>query len=110
MKYTFQFEKYSLARFNSILNRLDESEYTVVKEPELITHNEKGEKYYDPYYEAILDMDSECCLTFRMGMGNSIKIRRERTEEELAEEKRLHEKNTIRVNVQVPMADPSAGA
>jgi hypothetical protein len=47
-------------------------------------------------------MDPEAALTFRLGM-KAVKIRRERTEEELAEEKELNDRNTIRINVQVPM-------
>ena len=95
-KYTYTFEREDEAKFREVLSRLDPVEYVIIQDIKLLDET-------DPRYskrEAIIEMDPEACLTFRLGM-KQVKIRRERTEEELAEEKALHEKNTIRVNVKV---------
>jgi len=101
MKYTITFEPGEERKFREVLSRLDPEEYTVVEDVRLVDHKDDA----DPRYvdrQTIIDMDPEACLTFRLGMRN-VKIRRERTEEELAEEKELNDRNTIRINVQVPM-------
>jgi len=103
MKYTFTFEKTEEKKFRSTMSRLDESEYTIIEDIHLISQNEKGQKYHYPTLQTIMEMESESCLTFRMSMGNTVKIRRERTAEELAAEQDREERNTIRINVQVPM-------
>ena len=48
-----------------------------------------------------MEMDSYSAQTFRLGMKN-VKIRRERSEEELAEEKSVIDSHIIKVRVQVP--------
>lgn len=98
-KYTFTYGPDEERRFNSILSRLDESEYTVVEAVKLL-------KPEDPRYserQTVIEMDPEAALTFRMGM-KSLKIRRERTEEELKEEAANEARHKVKVVVQV---DPS---
>lgn len=98
-KYTFTFDQDEEAKFRRVVDRLDPGEFTVHEDIHL-TKPEDGK--YSPR-ETIMEMDAEAALTFRLGMKH-VKIRRERTEEELAEEKALMEANTIKVTVQV---DPS---
>jgi hypothetical protein len=101
-KYTFTFEREDERKFREVMGRLDPQEYAIYQDVTLVEPD-------NPRYskrEAVLEMEPDACLTFRMAMGNAIKIRRERTEEELAEEKALEEKNTIKVTVIVP---PSNG-
>lgn len=104
MKYTITFDKDSESKFRSILTRLDPSEYTLVEDVRIADHTpDEDPRYVDR--QAIVDMDPEACLTFRLGMRN-VKIRRERTEEELAEEQALKDANTIKIKV--IMDDPAA--
>lgn len=98
-KYTFTFDHDEEAKFRRVVDRLDPGEFTVHEEIHL-TKPEDGK--HSPR-QTIMEMDAEAALTFRLGMKN-VKIRRERTEEELAEEKALMEANTIKVTVKV---DPS---
>lgn len=99
-QYTFTFEPDAEKKFRDILSRLEADEYTVIEDVRLVDHKEDADlRYVDR--QMVLDMDPEAALTFRLGM-KTVKIRRERTEEELAEEAELKEKNTIRVNVMVP--------
>ena len=86
-KYTFTFEPAAERKFREVVRPVD--------------HKEDADlRYVDR--QMIAEMDPEAALTFRLGM-KEVKIRRERTEEELAEEKELDDRNTIRINVQVPM-------
>lgn len=97
-KYTYEFEKDAERKFKEVLARLDPDEHTVIQGIAPIDPAE-------PRYSALrteMDMDPEACLTIRMAMGGNVKIRRERTEEELAEDAAREEKNTIRINVKVP--------
>lgn len=109
VKYTFTFDREAEGKFRNILGRLDPDEYITHKEITVL-EDEKRPKY-DWKRETILEMEPEACLTFRMGMGDAIKIRRERTEEELAAEKALEEANTVKITVKVPpsMLPPAAG-
>lgn len=101
MKYTFTFEPGSEKKFREVLSRLEPDEYTIVEDIRPVDHKDTDDiRYVDR--QAIIEMDPEAALTFRLGM-KELKIRRERTEEELAEEKEIEERNTIRINVQVPM-------
>ena len=96
-QYTITFGPEQEHRFNDALSRLDPEEYTIVEPVTLV-------KPDDPRYSdrtTVMDMEPEACLTFRLGM-NGVKIRRARTEEELAEEKALNDKNTIKITIQVP--------
>lgn len=97
-KYTFTFEREYERTFRNILDRLDPSEY-VVLEP-IHPVDEDNPRFSD--LETIMEMDSECALTFRMGM-KTLNIRRERTEEELAAEQEREDKNKIKVIVKVPV-------
>lgn len=100
-KYTFTFGADEETKFRRIIDRLEPDEFTIIEDIHL-TKPEDGR--YSPR-ETIMDMDAEAALTFRLGMKN-LKIRRERTEEELAEEKALLEKNKITITVQVPGLNP----
>jgi len=106
MKYTFTFPYDQEKVFEGVVNRLDPDEYTVIEpvHPVPVKEGEK-ERYVDR--EAIIEMEPEAASTFRFRMGNSVKIRRERTEEELAEEKEINDRHTIKVTVHVPMSDPN---
>lgn len=110
-KYTFVFEPGDERKFREVLSRLDETEYNVLEEVRPVDHKEGLDAYdlRNLERQMIIEMDPEAALTFRLGM-KQVKIRRERTEEELAEEKEINDRNTIRINVQVPMADPNAKA
>jgi hypothetical protein len=101
VNYTFTFEQKAAGKFREVLSRLDPDEYNIVEDIKLVKP-EDG-RYSD--MQAIIEMDPEACLTFRLGM-KEIKIRRARTEEELAEEKEINDRHTIKVTVQVPMGDP----
>jgi len=94
VKYTFTFERDAERRFRDVLSRLGEDEYNILEDVKQVDITDRlSDK------QAIIEMDPEACLTFRMSMGNHIKIHRERTEEELKEEEELKAKNTIKVTV-----------
>ena len=95
-KYTMTFDRSELRSFNDIMDRLEDGSYTVLKSVQKV----KEDDYYSDY-TAEIETDEMSCLTFRMGMKN-LKIRRERTEEELAEERAIEERHRVKVVVQVP--------
>ncbi len=95
--YTFKFDKDNERRFNTILNNLGEDEYELVEDTKLLDES-KGD-YSDR--QAIYRMGEDTALVFRMGM-RTVDIRRERTEEELAEEKALAEANDVKINIHLP--------
>ena len=99
-EYTFTFNPSEEARFRSCIARLDPSEYVVVKDTYLVTPEDN--KYSDK--GMVIEMDPEAALTCRLGM-KSVKIRRARSEEELAEEQRIVDMNTVKVMVKVHGAD-----
>lgn len=104
IKYTFTFDPKDERKFREVLSRLDESEFNILEDVRLVDHKPEDDlRYVDR--QMIIEMDPEAALTFRLGM-KFLKIRRERTEEELAEEKELHDKNTVRITVHVPMGQP----
>lgn len=105
VKYTYTFERDEEKKFREVLSRLDDNEY-IIHEPIHEIEEEKRDKR-DWQMGCVIEMEPDACLTFRLGM-KFVKIRRERTEEELEAEKALDEKNTIRINVQVPMGGPPA--
>ena len=101
IKYTFTFEPAAERKFREVLSRLEPEEYNILEDVRPVDHKEDADlRYVDR--QMVIEMDPEAALTFRLGM-KEVKIRRERTEEELAEEKELNDRNTIRINVQVPM-------
>ena len=95
--YTFTFPKDEEGKFRRIMERLDESEYQVVSGIEPV--DKENPRYSE--LQTVMEMDPEAALTFRMGM-KELKIRRARTEEELAAEREIEERNTIKVTVIVP--------
>lgn len=102
VKYTFTFEPKYERKFQEVLSRLDASEYNIIENIRVADHKEGLDiRYVDR--QAIVEMDPEAALTFRLGM-KEVKIRRERTEEELAEEKAIHDQNTVKITIQVPPA------
>lgn len=98
-KYTFTFGPEEERKFRDIMGRLDESEYTVVEPIRVVPKDGYSERYCDR--ETIMEMDPEAALTFRMGMKN-LKIRRERTEEEIKAEEERDARHKVKVVVQVP--------
>ena len=102
-KYTYTFEREDERKFREVLSRLDESEYIIhedIHEIEDPKHDKREWKM-----GCVIEMEPDACLTFRLGM-KFVVIRRERSDEELAAEAALEAKNTIKIRVQVPMADP----
>jgi hypothetical protein len=96
INYTFTFSHDSEGKFRNVLSRLDEGEYNIVEDVSLVKPDDG--KYSNK--KMVIEMEPEACLTFRLGMRD-VKIRRARTEEELAEEKLLDDKNTIRITIKV---------
>jgi len=100
MKYTFTFSPTSESQFRSILSRLDPDEFRIIQEITLVEHKPDDDiRYVDR--QMIIEMEPEAALTLRLGM-KTLKIRRERTEEELTEEKEINDRNTVKVTVFVP--------
>jgi hypothetical protein len=97
-KYTYTFDRESESKFRSVLSRLDPSEYSVIEDVKLVDpDNVRYSKR-----QTTIEMESEACLTIRMAMGNTVKIRRERSEEELATEAERDARHTVTIKVQVP--------
>jgi hypothetical protein len=95
-KYTLTFDYKEESKFRQILSRLDESEYIILEDLKSV---DESSRYSDK--QVVMEIDSESCLTFRMGMSKVI-IRREKSEEELAAEKERDERHKIHINVTVP--------
>ena len=95
-KYEFTFGVNEEAKFRRVMERLDPEEYTVIKEiyPVDLENIKTCERKTE------MEMEPEAALTFRLGM-KEVKIRRDRTEEELAEEKRINDQHTVHVHVKV---------
>ena len=100
-KFTFTIPVDEEAKFKRIVERLEPEEYTVLEEIHPI--DEKDVRNCDR--QTIMEMDPEAALTFRLGMKH-VKIRRERTEEELAEEQRINDQHTVRITVKVNGMNP----
>jgi len=99
-KYTFTFEPGDEKKFREVLSRLEPEEYNITEDVRPVDHKPDADiRYVDR--QMVIEMDPEAALTFRLGM-KQVKIRRERTEEELAEEKRINDQHTITITVQVP--------
>ena len=96
-KYTFTFPFDEERQFGRILERLDPSEYNVLED--ICPVDKANPRRSDR--QTIMEMDPEAALTFRMGMKN-LKIRRERTEEELKAEEERDARHKVKVVVQVP--------
>jgi hypothetical protein len=105
--YTFTFPQDGERRFRDILSRLDPDEFVILEEMSFVKPEEP--RYSDKQIK--ISMEEEAALTFRMGMGNNVKIRRERTEEELAEEQAIIDQHVVKIHVKVPgtITPPSTG-
>jgi len=103
-KYTFTFPAEEEKQFGRIMERLDPEEFTVLTP--ITPVDLENPRRCDRSTE--MEMEAEAALTFRMGM-KEVKIRRERSEEELAEEEAINARNRITIRVQVP-ADQMPGA
>lgn len=104
-KYTFTFPYNEERVFKEVMGRLEPDEFTVLED----IHPVEAIEGEDPRYvdrQTIIEMEPEAASTFRFRMGSTIRIRRERTEEELAEEKEINDRHTVKVTVHVPMGDP----
>lgn len=102
--YTFTFAPEHEKKFKEVLSRLSEDEYVIVEDVRPVDHKD-GEDISELDRQMVIEMDPEAALTFRLGM-KFVKIRRLRTEEELAEEKALEEKNTVKVTIYTGGAAP----
>jgi hypothetical protein len=99
-QYTFTFDADDENNFRRIQSRLDDDEYTVVKD---IGRVDPDDKYSE--LSTVIDMVPEAASTFRFGM-KKVKIRRFRTDEELAAEEAEAAKNRITINVKVDGYEP----
>lgn len=97
-KYTFSFNRDEENKFNRIMARLDDNEYVVVSSIKNTDPPNKFERTCD------LEMEEDVALVFRLGMKN-LNIRRERSEEELAEEERIRQMNRVTILVVDPFSD-----
>jgi hypothetical protein len=106
-KYTFTFGYAEERVFKEVVSRLDPDEFIIIEDIKALEPvGEEDPRYTDR--QSIIEMEPEAASTFRFRMGDRIKIRRERSEEELAEEKEINDRHTIKVTIQVPMGDPPA--
>jgi hypothetical protein len=105
-EYTFTFDRNDETKFREVLSRLEPEEYNIIKDIHLV--DEKDPRYSDK--SAVIEMEEEACLTFRLGM-KQVKIRRKRTPEEEAYEKELEDRHKVKITVQVDpsLLPPSAG-
>lgn len=92
-KYTFTFDRDDERKFREVLSRLDEHEFNVIEEMKQV---DEADRLSDK--TMIIEMEEEAALTFRLGM-RFIKIRRERTAEELAEEEETLSKHVVKIKV-----------
>ena len=100
-QYTFQFPRTEEKVFRSVMSRLDPEEYTVIEDICTVDLKEGQDARYADL-RTVMEMDPEAASTFRFRMGNDIKIRRQRTEDELAAEAELLERQKIKITVHVP--------
>jgi len=100
--YTFTYEQGDKRKFDEVLQRLNEEEYNVVEKHKVV--NPDDPRYSD--LESVIEMDPEAALTFRLGMKH-LKIRRARTEEELAEEAAQDERHKVKITVKVDGLPPT---
>jgi hypothetical protein len=100
-QYTFTFDATDEQHFRRIVDRLDPDEYTVSDpihpvDPENLRYGPRA---------TTMEMEPEAVSMFRFGMKN-VKIRRTRTEEELAAEEAEAAKNRITITVKVDGYEP----
>ena len=105
-QYTFRFPRKEEKVFKSVVDRLDPDEFKVIEEIRTVDLRDGEDARYADL-QTVMEMDPEAASTFRFRMGNDVKIRRQRSEEELKEEEEQLAKHKITIHVQVPMGDPS---
>lgn len=93
-QYTFSFDPADERAFRRILDRLDDDEYVTIKAIE----QDAVDKHRRPVLTTVMEMEPEAASMFRFGM-KELTIRRTRTDEELAEEKAIKEKNTVKITI-----------
>lgn len=98
VSYTFTFDNEDEKRFRNIMSRLDPDEFVITEE--ICKIAPKYEHHYQTEKQTTMEMEPEAASMFRLGMKH-LKIRRARTEEELAEEAALKAANTITITVKV---------
>lgn len=98
MKYTYEFDQAEERKFRDILSRLDDDEYTIIEEiSDVIDEKDRrGSKKK----KAVIEMDSEACLTIKLSMKD-VKITGTLNDEETAVRKALEDHHTIKVKVKV---------
>jgi hypothetical protein len=104
-QYTFRFPRKEERVFRSVIDRLDPDEFRVIEEIRTVDLKDGEDARYADL-QSVMEMDPEAASTFRFRMGNDVKIRRQRTEEELKEEEDQLAKHKITIHVQVPTEDP----
>jgi len=92
-QYTFTFSREDERQFRNIMSRLEPDEFRIVSE---IAPTDTENKYSD--LQTVMEMEPEAASTFRFGM-KVLKIRRLRTEEELAEEKANEDRHKVTIVV-----------
>ena len=97
MKYTLTFDITEKNKFSAILSRLNDEEYTIIEDISIVSDTNK----YVSECRTIIDMDTECALTFKMGM-KTVKLRKERSAEELEQEKERNDRHVVSVTVKIP--------
>jgi hypothetical protein len=102
-QYTFTLDNEDEKRFNNIMSRLDPDEFEIIEPLHKIPS--KREHYAQSEMEAIIEMSPEAASTFRFGMSK-VKIRRYRTEDELAEETAILDRNKVTITVKVDGLQP----
>jgi len=102
MEYTFTFDKSDEGKFREVLSRLEDNEYTIIQDVHLVEPDKPAESDH----AMVIDMDPEAALTFRLGM-KFVKIRRARSEEELAAEKARDDRHKVKVTIHTPMGGPA---
>lgn len=96
--YTYTFEQEYARRFREVLSNMDPADYNIITDFHLVEDEKRDRREW--MMSAVIEMDPDACLTIRLGMKHVV-IRRARTDEELAAEKALDDKNTVRITVKV---------
>jgi hypothetical protein len=91
-KYTYTFTPDEEHKFKSIVDRLNQDDYQVIEPIHAV--DESNSRYCDR--TTVMEMDAESALTLRMGMKH-LKIRRERSEEELKTEAERDARHRVKV-------------
>jgi len=103
-QYTFTFEYNQEQQFRRIMDRLDPDEFDIIES----IHITDIESPRTSQRQTVMEMEPEAASMFRLGMKD-VKIRRTRTEEELAAEEAEAAKNRITINVVMPGSGAGTG-